>query len=176
MYFGTEPQPYMDEVTKYFKATYGISVEFLTLRAPEVLARIRAESVTGQVMGDIHMTGGGVTRGVAAEGHYASYIPPAAKEPNFKWLIDPLLDQKEKSLVGKGVPVIVYPEPNGVVVNKKILSPDRMPKSFKDFLDPFYKGKMAFNDPRVPGSGVPYFYSMMRTTAKITWESSRRKT
>jgi iron(III) transport system substrate-binding protein len=160
IYAGTEPQPYMDAVRDYFDKNYSISVEFVKLRAMELWARIRAEAAAGKMMGDYHMSGSPVNRGVAMEGNYEYYIPPIVKEPSVTWHIDPLLDKEKKVYKGKAFPIAVYPDPNGVVINTRLIPAEKIPKTFEDFLDPFFKGKLAFHDPRVPGPGNLFFMYM----------------
>ena len=160
VYAGTEPRPFMDEVDKYFKETYGINVEFLTLRTPEILGRIRAEAAAGKIKGDIHMSGSPVTRGIAKQGHYTYYVPPAAKEPGVKWYMDPIMDKDKFG--SDGFPICMFPDPHGTVINRKFLPADKVPKTFEDFFDPFFKGKVLFNDPRVPGGGNIYHLYMYK--------------
>jgi ABC-type Fe3+ transport system substrate-binding protein len=113
-------------------------------------------------MGDYHMSGSPVTRGVAKEGHYENYVPMAVQEPGVKWHVDPLMDQKEKVFQGKAFPIAVSPDPNGVAVNTKLVPENKMPKTFKDFLDPFFRGKISFQDPRVPGPGNLFYLYMKK--------------
>jgi iron(III) transport system substrate-binding protein len=160
IYAGTEPQPYMDAVRSYFGENYSIGVEFVKLRAMELWARIRAEAAAGKIMGDYHMSGSPVNRGVAMEGDYEYYVPLVTKEPGVTWHIDPLLDKDEKVYGGGAFPIAVYPDPNGVVINTRLIPAEKVPQSFEDFLDPFYRGKLAFQDPTVPGPGNLFFMYM----------------
>jgi iron(III) transport system substrate-binding protein len=54
----------------------------------------------------------------------------------------------------------MFPDPHGTVINRKLFPENLVPLTFKDFLNPVFKGKMLLNDPRVPGGGNIYHLYM----------------
>jgi iron(III) transport system substrate-binding protein len=141
-----------NEVVKGFTAKYGIEVEVLEARASEVRERIRAEQAANRAIGDLSLNGSTTTKLQLDEGVFQSHgnMPNAAK------VVAPFF--------ADGVRLPAYAWSIGILVNTKLVKPGDEPKSWKDLLDPKWKGKMLSDDYRALGTGAVFFFV---TTEKL---------
>jgi len=133
----------LKEVKPAFERRFpGISVELVTMPGgAEMATRIEAEYASGQHLADVIDAGGTSIKAQAKAGRLVQWdfleedeLRPAARESggrhwNFRINVQ------------------------GMVVNKTMVPPDKMPKKYQDLLDPFWKGKLLLDDPRVQGAG-----------------------
>ncbi|MBI2853382.1 MAG: extracellular solute-binding protein [Chloroflexi bacterium] len=162
VYMGRELPAWYEQVTKYFKEKYGIDVEFMGLGAFEAASKIKAEVAAGKVTGDYQASGSSLARPMALDGFYQYYLPPAGLEPGINWFIDPLLDVKDPAFAGKAFSPIISVSMFGIMINTKLVPPDKEPKTWKDLLDPAWKGKLIMQDPSVSGSGNRIYWGMSK--------------
>ena len=129
---------------KAFEAAYGIRVDQFIGRASEVSERIRMEHVARRPIGDIYISSPASLPVHAKAGE----IQPTMQVPNAIHLRDDL--ERDKN----GVPGW-YP-PYGILANANQVGPDEL-KSWKDLLNPKWKGRMIGDDLRLSGAGASMF-------------------
>ena len=135
---------------KAFETAYGIRVDQFIGRASEVSERIRMEHATRRPIGDIYIASPATLPLHAMAGE----IQPAMQVPNASNLRDDIEIDKN------GVPGW-YP-PYGILANAKQVGPDEI-KSWKDLLNPKWKGRMIGDDLRLSGAGASMFEATYKT-------------
>ena len=139
-------------MTEPFEKKYGISVEYLPMRGPEFVEKVRAERGAGQYLWDIYV-GSPVNVYVYKELSSAlDPLDPALILPEVKdgknWQGGQLLFADK----GRTTLVMVTYATEAFGYNTKQVDPKEF-KSYKDLLNPKWKGKMAIYNPTVPGAG-----------------------
>ena len=136
-------------VSKAFKDKYGIRLDILTGRGAEFLERLKTEKRMRQQVADI-TEGSSVHLGnMKIEGLLVSLTD---KLPSFQekgvWLVEPTaIDPQDKANLAYRI--IEY----SPYINTKLVKPEEAPKSWNDFLDPKWVGKMTLLDPNLsPGT------------------------
>ncbi len=142
-------------VSRAFKEKYGINLDIITGRGAEQLERLKAERRTGKMTGDF-MEGSRVhNANVKKEGLTVSLADlPVFKEKE-AWLVDPFVLDDTKNLVSFNI--FVY----APFVNNNLVKKGEEPKSYKDLLDPKWKGKMVLPDPNVSAASYETFMSFL---------------
>ncbi|MBI2361634.1 MAG: extracellular solute-binding protein [Deltaproteobacteria bacterium] len=169
VWYSVDPKATEESLIEAFRKKYpGISLERQAGRGSELGAKIRTEQDAGRIVADFYPVASSVTRTLAAEGRIEHFIPPLATEPGVRWYVDPLVDQKEFS--GKPFPFVLGHSPIGIMINTQLVPPDKEPKSWKDLLDPQWKGKIIFHDPRVGGYGNRTWFSMKAIHGEEFWK------
>lgn len=139
--------PFQNDIAKAFEAKYGIEVRMVELRATDIRERIRTEQSAGQPGADISYNGTTTSQLQLEEGRFQPYgeLPNAAAlRP--EWKNDsPLL--------------MVSIQGYGILINTRLVKPEDEPKSWKDLLDPKWKGKIHADDQRFLGNGGVLFYT-----------------
>ena len=149
---GTERR---DALTEGFEKKYGIKVEYLGGRGPEFSERLRTERGAGQYLWDINI--GGLTHWLPYlnQGWFdpigPALIQPEVKEGKHWWGGGPLwLDGDRRFLA------MFLSTSNPIFINTKLVKPEEI-KSFKDLLDPKWKGKLLSDDPRIAGASLSQY-------------------
>ena len=140
---GSTLQP---QIMKAFEAKYGIKVEDLNARASEIRERIRTEQSSGRFLGDVTMNGLTTMTLQDQDGTF----DPVGPIPNRALLVD--------TLPATNTMLPVHVQTYGILVNSRLVKPAEEPKSWKDLLDPRYKGKILSDDFRALGGGSVFFY------------------
>ncbi len=145
-----------DALTLDFEKKYGISVDLFGTSGREVAPRVAAERKAGQFLWDIYIHGS--TTALEA------MIPMGAFDPLEPALILP--DVKDPKTwrggaiefldPGKMVLVMTPFHRGTIFYNTKLVNAKEF-KSYKDLLDPKWRGKMVVDDPRRAGPGVATF-------------------
>lgn len=138
--------PFHTAVMKSFEQKYGIRAELLDVRASELRERIRTEQATGRHLGDVLQGGAATTRRQQNEG----VLQPHGGVPNLRNLRPPF--------VADDFQVPSYVLGYGVLVNTSLVKPADEPRSWRDLLDPRWKGKILSDDMRALGGGYVFFH------------------
>lgn len=130
-------------VTRAFEDRYGIKVDVLGGRGAEWLERLRTEKRMGQIVGDITEGSSSHTESMRQAGILASSADIPVFQEQGVWNQEPwVLDQERKYFKYN----LFYLGPH---INTKLVSPEEAAKlkSWHDFLDPRWKGRMSLVDP-----------------------------
>lgn len=145
MYSAAVGSPVNPRIAAAYEAKYGIRMEVLEARASELRERIRTEQAAGKLLGDVSHNGATTTALQLAEGTFQPYgsVPGQSRVvSHFK---------------ADGTRVPIYVIPYGILVNTEMVKPAEEPKSWKDLLDPRWKGKIISDDQRALGGGSVFF-------------------
>lgn len=147
-------------LTRAFKEKYGIKLEVVgPMSAAELVPKIETEQRAKAYVVDVVETGGSTPfnilkpRGLLAEPIKGV---PEAKDLTV-WNHDPYSGDPE------GYVFIYYNYTPGPLINTKLVSPEREPKSYLDLLDPWWKGKIIWDDPSTFGPGSNAFTTILLT-------------
>lgn len=143
-------------LTESFQRRYGIPVEYLASTGREIPPRLSAEREAGQFLWDVVVTG--TTTGLE------SLIPMGALDPVEPALLLP--EVRDPNSWRGGAPefadtrrriLVMTPFQRGTLfVNTNLVDPEKL-TSYRDLLQPEWRGKLAADDPRTPGPGQATF-------------------
>lgn len=151
MYSGAVGNTVSPKIATAFEAKYGVRMEVLEARASELRERIRTEQAAGKVLGDVSHNGSTTTQLQLTEGVFVPYgMLPNAGRPVAPFKAD-------------GTRVPIYVIAYGILVNTEMVKPVEEPKSWKDLLDPRWKGKILADDMRALGGGAVFFMVTYQT-------------
>lgn len=148
-------------LSQNFKKKYGIDVEMVTGRSPELMAKLTNERRAGLYIVDAFVSG---------IDNMINTLKPLALidllEPEFMLpeLVDPLQIEKlwfegRLAFVDRATRTILSFAGYVTVpfaINTELVKPGEI-KSYKDLLQPKWKGKISINDPTLPGAGGKWF-------------------
>lgn len=159
-------------IDKAMAENYGVKVEWLVAAGGAINAeRIRTEQRAHQYVADVWWTGASVllTRELRNVGALQSFTPPVVTSEPAGWRdqgVDSFTDQRDALTLIQSVG-------GAIVVNANLVSPADYPKSFKDLLDPRWKGRIVMMDPAVPGGGAYIFGLLKREYGVEYWEKMK---
>jgi iron(III) transport system substrate-binding protein len=153
---GTTGVEVRDALTLPFEKAYGIRVDYFGGSGSEQATRVSAERRAGKYAWDIFV--GGTTTG------FTSMIPIKAFDPLDPALILPEVKDPKNwrgggiEFVDPGRQMAVMTPTHRVIliVNSAAVDPNSV-KSYKDLLNPKWKGQIAIDDPRRSGPGQASF-------------------
>jgi iron(III) transport system substrate-binding protein len=154
VYNGAVGMPALPKVGAAFEAKHGIRMELLEARASEIRERIRTEQASGKVLGDVLHDGSTTTALQLAEGRFQ----PHGLLPNAKRAVAPFAVDD--------IRIPIYVIRYGILVNTDLVKPDEEPKTWKDLLNPRWKGKILSDDLRAIGGGGLFFMVAMEKFGK----------
>ena len=146
-YFAAQGSPLQPKIIKAFEAKYGIQVQGLNGRASEIRERIRTEQSSGRFLGDVTMNGHTTLSLMDEDQSFA----PIGDIPNRANLVDKFARSANLTPV--------HVQTYGILVNTKLVKPEDEPKSWKDLLNPRWKGKILSDDVRALGGGSVLFFT-----------------
>ena len=148
-YSGLVGSPSTILIARAFERAYGITAEFLDLRISEIRERMRAEQISGRVIGDVLTTSYNVTTSIE---NNEGYLQPLKGFPN-------KVRVREGSKIDNpsGTQVSAYMLKYGILANTRLVNPENEPKSWKDLTNPKWTGKILADDPRALGGGFNAF-------------------
>ncbi|MDO8636955.1 MAG: extracellular solute-binding protein [Dehalococcoidia bacterium] len=132
-------------VKKSFEDKYGIKLEILTGRGAEFEERVKTERRMNQMLGDMTEGSVGSLQSMKMSGLVTSVAAdlPALQEKD-AWLVQPAyMDPVDKINLGWRQTI------DSPWINTNLVKPGEEPRSWKDLLDPKWKGKISLRDPRL---------------------------
>jgi iron(III) transport system substrate-binding protein len=150
LYTSTLGAPFHLEIIKAFKAKYGITIELLDVRASELDERIRTEQASQRYNADVVQHGSSSLQLYQRDGK----LQPRGPVPNQKNLREELKAAPDNDRIPS------YILPYGILINTDLVKAADEPKSWKDLLDPKWKGKIISDDFRALGGGFTWFTVM----------------
>ena len=140
------------QIEEQFKKRFGIEVEVFTARGSAGVRRVVDEFKAGVRYLDLHMGGtSSIISGMLNEGILDAIEPwlvlPEVKDPK-EWWGGHLWADNAKRFIYSFQAFL----PQTIWYNTDLVKPDEI-RSFDDFLNPKWKGKIGFLDPRSPGGG-----------------------
>ncbi|HLB28874.1 MAG TPA: extracellular solute-binding protein [Dehalococcoidia bacterium] len=143
-------------LTGPFEKKYGITVEHLGVAGREIPPRVKTERDAGQYLWDVYIHG----TTTALE----SMIPMGAFDPIEPALILPEVKDPKNWRQGKlwfadkgHLALVMTPFQRGTLFVNPNMAPPAQFKSYKDLLDPKWKGKILMDDPKSAGPGQATF-------------------
>jgi len=133
------------KIAAKFQAETGIQTDVLDGRATEIRERIRVEQATGRTVASLTYSGATTLTTQKREGTFQ----PMGTLPN-AGRIDPQFKPDET----------IIPVTAGnfaTIINTNLVKGDDIPKSWADFTNPKWKGKILSDDPRAAGAGNVWF-------------------
>lgn len=140
------------EFTDVFPKRYGIPLEFITMGAAEARVRVDREITAGRLTIDVLIGGAEEIRSLLPAGHLESIreklILPEVVDPK-KWHGGKIKynDLEERYMIQMTEYVF-----GGIELNLGHVKREEV-RSWKDLLNPKFKGKITGHDPRPPGPG-----------------------
>src|SRR5262245_20166831 len=132
--YGSMEQDIFEGIRQSFEKKTGITAEYWRASGAAVLERSLSESRAGKPAFDLVLNNAGPMEILLKEGLLAKYDSPLAK--NFpREEVHPQLGPSYRTSIV------------GIVYNKSIISPEKVPRTLEDLLKPEFKGKLAFPDP-----------------------------
>jgi iron(III) transport system substrate-binding protein len=132
-------------VIERFQASTGISTQLLEGRTTEVRERVRTEQSSGRVNADVLSNGAVTSTNMMREGRFVEHGPL------------PALGNIKPPFKDDGILLPYTANALALLVNSKMVAEADQPKSWRDLLDPKWKGKMLLDEPRVGGVGYVFF-------------------
>jgi len=143
-------------LTEPFEKKYGITVEYQQGSGAEQIQKVRAERAAGQYLWDLWI--GGHTDMIVAKNQgmldpmEAALILPEVKDSK-NWLGGKMEFSDNE---GKFVLIMGAYSGANIMVNTDLVDPKTI-TSYRDLLDPKWKGKILMDDPRIGGSANSSF-------------------
>jgi iron(III) transport system substrate-binding protein len=145
-----------DALTGPFTEKYGIAVDYFGVQGREIGPRVGAERKAGQYLWDVYIHG--TTTGLTVMNPMGAFDPlepalisPDVKDPqNWRNGILEFID------TGRRILVTTARQRGTIFINSDLVDPKEF-KSYKDLLNPNWKGKLAMDDPSRSGPGQATF-------------------
>jgi iron(III) transport system substrate-binding protein len=140
------------QVEENFKKKFGIDVEVFTARGSTAVRRMADEFKAGVRHFDLHIGGSNsAVSGLLDEGLLEPVEPwlvlPEVKDPKHWWGGHIWVDNAKRYIYAFQAYIT-----ESLWCNTDLVKPNEM-RSYDDFLNPKWKGKIGFLDPRSPGAG-----------------------
>ncbi len=145
--YSSNPSELLDLVSKGFEVKTGIKVSVVRLGTGEAMKRIAAEKE--RPLCDVFWSGDIAVLESAKE-NFQAYRSPEAKALPAGYM------EKDARWTASNVHVMV------IMVNKSLVKPADMPKTWKDLLDPKWKGKVVITNPEKSGTAYAQVYGIYK--------------
>lgn len=137
-------------VERAFEKQYGIDLQIITGRGAEFTERLKTEKRMGQIVADITEGSNVHINNMKMAGLLASVTGdlPSFREKGV-WTLEPAAtDPRDK--INLAFRIISYTP----YINTKLVKPADVPKSWRDLLEPKWKGLMTLTDPNISPSTI----------------------
>lgn len=149
-------------ISKVMKEEYGITVDFIVGRGQEFAPRISKENQAGLYLGDLMLTGASTVKldpffqaaGTLANLDSALILPDVTDPTHWRGKQLPFVD-KEHLIVS-----LVSRTSSYVAVNTDSVKPKDI-QSFRDLINPKWKGKIVMDDPTAPSGAATNWSQLM---------------
>jgi iron(III) transport system substrate-binding protein len=138
--------PHWKVVVSAFQNKYGIEVKEFDARASEITERIRVEQTSGRAIADVEFHG----LSTIVDQRKSDFVAELGAIPNAR-NVRPDVPPADKWQVPAWIQFVC------TLVNTREITPADEPKTYGDFLNPKFKGKMLSDDMRAIGSGQTFF-------------------
>ncbi|MDP3955377.1 MAG: extracellular solute-binding protein, partial [bacterium] len=143
-------------IARPLQEKFGLRLEYVSGKGAEISQRLNSERRAGIYLADIYIGG---TSTLLNQLKPAGILDPLEPEMFLPEVLDPIVwygggirwRDKDKSAIS----FLTYVIPP-LVINTTLVSPNEI-KSYRDLLNPKWKGKMIQNDPTVAGIGLTFF-------------------
>ncbi len=145
-----------DAIARAFKEKYGLGMEFVVGRSGEIATKVTAERRAGLYLEDTYLAGSSSLMEFRDADYLESLKPllllPEVLDPKV-WLDgEPRFIDKEGLMLSHLVEAI-----SGTLINTDLVKPDEI-KSYRDLLNPKWKGKIVVMDPSMGSAGTAFFF------------------
>ncbi len=163
--YGTALAAGVTPLNQAFRQRFGINLEFVQGRPPEVTAKVIAERNAGLYLADIGHLGDTTTlmdikpMGITQPLDNLLVLPEVKNPQSWMGGRLPFVDKDHHiiTFMGQAIPYGMY---NTDVVKESEIT------SFKDLLKPRFKGQIVFNDPTVSGPGPNAMAALVKVYGK----------
>ncbi len=163
--YGTALAAGVTPLSQAFRQRFGIDLEFVQGRPPEVTAKLHAERAAGLYLADIGHLGDTTTlmdikpTGVTVPLDNLLVLPEVKDPGNWMGGKLPFADKDNHiiTFMGQAIPY--------AMINTDLIKPGEL-TSFKDLLQSRFKGQIVFNDPTVSGPGPNLMAALVRVWGK----------
>lgn len=142
-----------EALSSAFKARYGITMSYISSGASRTAARLRAERAAGRFLLDVFITGPDTALFSMRPSGWLDPIAPVLVDPEVTdpkgWHDNHLLFVDPDKLLLR---MLRFVTPT-IVINTKVV-PVGAIKTWKDILDPKWRGKIIARDPSIHGAGA----------------------
>jgi iron(III) transport system substrate-binding protein len=145
--YSSNPSELLDLVSKGFEVKTGIKVSVVRMGTGEAMKRIAAEKE--RPLCDVFWSGDIAVLESAKE-NFQTYRSSEAKALPAGYM------EKDARWTASNVHVMV------IMVNKSLVKPADMPKTWKDLLDPKWKGKIVITNPEKSGTAYAQVYGIYK--------------
>lgn len=148
--FGPEVR---NPLSKAFKSKYGIDVEFVSGRGPEMAQKVIMERKMGLEISDLYISGANTVLSTMKPAGVVQpldpfFILPEVTETKYWWEGKlPFIDKDHTILALSATPA------GNLLINNQLTSKEEV-YSYKDLLAPKWKGKIILDDPTIAGTGL----------------------
>lgn len=161
IYLEASAAPARDPMMKALRENFGLEAEILVMVSGELNAKVFNERKAGLFYNDLIITGGGSMANTLIPAEVfgsleAAFIRPEVKEER-QWREGkfPWFDKGRTTLT-----TVLFVQ-EGVTINSNMVKKEEL-KSYRDLLDPKWKGRLVMHDPTIPGKGINIFQAMRK--------------
>ncbi|MBF8265704.1 MAG: iron ABC transporter substrate-binding protein [Dehalococcoidia bacterium] len=156
------------DVKKTFESRYGITLDIITGRGAEFIERLKTERRLNQRTGDFTEGSAGHITSMKMDGLVISVVTelPALREKDVWWVDPSYLDPVDR------VNLTLTQQVDSPTINTNLVKPGEEPGSWKDLLDPKWKGKMGLRDPKLSSLIIAMFVGLVD---KKIWDENYMK-
>ncbi len=165
---------FKSKVTEAFKRKYGIDVEIVAGKPPEVAQKFLTERAANLSLVDVLMTGQTTTltilkpRKVLVSSKSSLMLPEVLDSKAWPHGVLPYID-KDQIALGLTAGYMKF-----VTINKEVVKEGEI-TSYTDLLHPKWKGKITIYDPSMPGNGGSWLAFMMKAFGREAGEKYLRQ-